>query len=86
MSGVPDNELPLDDWHNYVYMLLSAECDHCGGEADLAWASEGLPDGDSGARVFAVRAVEYLRREGWQMVDGAAYCPACCETLFPKPE
>jgi hypothetical protein len=82
MSEAPDDDLPLDDWHNYVYMLLSAECDHCGVVADLAWADD-LPEGDPGARAFTVRSVEYLKREGWRMVDGGPCCPACSERLFP---
>ena len=83
MNEDPELELPHDDWHNYVYMLLTATCDHCGLEPDFAWAWDGLPEGDSGARIFAIRAVGYLKRQGWQMLDGSPYCPTCSEKLFP---
>ena len=83
-EDLTDDELPLDDWHNYAYMLLAVTCDHCDLEPDLVWVWDGLPDGDPGARAFALRAVAYLKREGWRMLDGAPYCPRCIEKLFPE--
>jgi hypothetical protein len=71
-------ELPEDDWHTYVFVCLACYCE-CNAEADLQWACDDLPaDGTPDAAIlFTIRAVEYLKREGWQMIDNQPYCPIC---------
>ena len=73
-------ELPEDNWHTYIFVSLACYCDYpqCNAEADLEWAWDGLEDAPNSATIFTIRAVEYLKREGWQMIgDYETYCPKC---------
>jgi len=79
-------QIPLadDGWPLQVYLDQTVRCDDCGLEPDLNWAWDGLPHGDGGLRMFALRVVDRLEREGWRF-DGAPYCPECAANLPPRP-
>jgi hypothetical protein len=84
MSGLP--ELPDDAFHTHLYLFLDGtECGKCGCRPNLLWAWEGVAPGERGAMQYAIRAVEYLKREGWQMSDALhPFCPKCAAERLLK--
>ena len=74
-------ELPEDEWHNYVYLLLSGECGRCECVADLKSSWEGLGPSEDDAVRFSIRAVARLKADGWVWHDGEPYCANCAAAM-----
>lgn len=82
MSKYP--ELPEDDWHDFVFVLLDAICcEHCEQSPDLLWAWDHIESGHDAANVFTIRAVQYLTNAGWVMRGDGVLCPACAHVEKP---
>jgi hypothetical protein len=78
-------ELPDDEWHSHVYVHCSwLACESCKAEPDLNWAWNGVASGEPGVATFTIRAVDFLKDDGWQIDDGSLWCPACASIRFPK--
>lgn len=79
---MPNTELPDDDFHSHVYVHFGwLCCDHCKTEPDLEWAWEGLGPGEASVQVFAARAVQRLKADGWIMYNDGPLCPTCAAQL-----
>src|SRR4051794_21998218 len=67
ISNWPTTKLPEDYWHTFVYVNFGwLCCQNCESQPDIEGAWEGVGPGEAGIELFAVRAVEQLKQDGWQ--------------------
>jgi hypothetical protein len=75
-------ESQQDGFHSYVYVHFGwLCCDECQIEPDLEWAWKGLRPGEASVQMFATRAVERLKADGWIMHNDGPLCPTCAAKL-----
>jgi hypothetical protein len=71
-------EMPDDEWHRNVYVLLCPiKCWKCERDAHIEWAWDGLDSSEESAQKFTMRAVPHLKSEGWALTENGFQCPEC---------